>query len=66
MPYIESETKAKIREIRNSSEPVLNGFTDDLEHYEVSKDHFRWLLEQAEKIEKYENAIKKIEEAIDF
>lgn len=68
MPYNESETKAKIREIRNSVEPVLNGFTDELEYYEVSKEHFLWLLEHVEKYQKIKDSWKsdKDKETIHF
>ncbi len=56
MPYIESETKAKIRQIMNSAEPVLDGITHKLAYYEVKNEHFQWLLKQAEKLEKIEKA----------
>lgn len=52
MPYIESETKAKLREIRNTTESVLDGITEELVHYEVTKEHFLWLLGQVEKVDK--------------
>lgn len=61
MPYNESKVKAKIREIRNCAEPVVDGFTGKIYQYEVKKEHFQWLLEQSEKIEKYEKALKEIE-----
>lgn len=54
MPYIESETKAKIREITTSAEPVLDGITKKLAYYEVSNEHFQWLLGQAEKAAEFE------------
>jgi hypothetical protein len=60
MPYIESEEKGKIREIMNSAEPVLDGITDKLISYEVKPEHYRWLLEQAEKVERKETEQKVI------
>jgi len=57
MPYIESEHKAKIRQIRNSVEPVLDGITNKLVHYEVSRDDFFWLIKQSEKVEKLQERL---------
>lgn len=54
MPYNESEIEGRIREIRNSAEPVLNGITNKLEYFEVSEEDFYWLLEQAEKVSEIE------------
>jgi hypothetical protein len=54
MPYIKSEIKGRIREIMNSAEPVLDGITDELVSYEVKPKHYKWLLEQAEKVDKLE------------
>ena len=51
MPYRESELKARIRVIRNRVEPVLDGFTDKLLHFEVAKNDFHWLMEQAESVD---------------
>lgn len=51
MPYNESETKGKIRKIRNSAEPILSGLLTEIAHFEVSKDDFLWLLEQAENVD---------------
>jgi hypothetical protein len=58
MPYKESETKAKIREIMNSAEPVLDGMTDKMICYEVKPEHYQWLLDQARKVDEYEKANK--------
>lgn len=59
MPYNESESKRKIREIRNSTEPVFEGDSKKLIQYEVQSEHFQWLLEQAEKYQKIEQSWKK-------
>jgi hypothetical protein len=66
MPYNESEIKAKIREIANESEVVFEGGSDQVACIELKKEHFHWLMNQANKVEKYEKALKKVEEAIDF
>lgn len=50
MPYIESESKARIRKIRNTTEPVFDGITRKVNSYDVSENDFHWLLEQAESL----------------
>lgn len=53
MPYLESESKARLRKIRNSAVPVFNGITDKLEQFEVGKEDFHWLIERAEELERH-------------
>ncbi|MCA1066079.1 hypothetical protein QTG56_25685 (plasmid) [Rossellomorea sp. AcN35-11] len=70
MPYNESETKGKIREVMNSSEPILDGMTDKTISYEIQPNHYQWLLEQAQKVDSLEKEnvrlTKGIKTAIDF
>jgi transglutaminase-like putative cysteine protease len=65
MPYQESELKGKIREIRNSAEPVLDGITEELISYEVKPDHYKWLLEQAERVESLTKGIREVRKFMD-
>lgn len=54
MPYIETEMKARIRQIRNGVVPYEDALTDELLGFEVQKEDFYWLMEKVEKLAKLE------------
>lgn len=63
MPYKESKLKGKIREIRNSSVPVIDGISEKLISYEVEPNHYQWLLEQADKVDRLEKENRQLKDA---
>ncbi|MED0649882.1 hypothetical protein P9246_10775 [Aeribacillus pallidus] len=64
MPYIESEIKAKIREIKNSVTAIVDSVTNEIVGCEISKEDLVWLLEQAEKVESLQNKVERYEKAL--
>lgn len=58
MPYIESQNKARLRQIRNQAVPVFNGTTNQLEQFEVPKEDFHWLIARIEELEKASRSLE--------
>jgi hypothetical protein len=58
------DTKERLREIKGYVElnTIKNADGDEIEFYAVKAVDFEWLIEQVEKAERYEKALKEIQE----